>query len=150
MKTSNLLFTLIFFLGSFIVSAQEYKVVTIVESIVPMGLGRSRIIESQGKVDVEALTTTRDGNKSNSGDVDRDEIKESGENLKETKLVNFYSLVGINFGNIASNDAVIAGKINSVVKQGWSVAFITSGVESDAGKDDKKGLFITRIFFVKK
>jgi hypothetical protein len=150
MKSSNLLFTVIFFLGSFIVSAQEYKVVTIVESIVPMGLGRSRIIESQGKVDVEALTTTRDGNKSNSGDVDRDEIKESGENLKETKLVNFYSLVGINFGNIASNDAVIAGKINSVVKQGWSVAFITSGVESDAGKDDKKGLFITRIFFVKK
>jgi hypothetical protein len=150
MKSSKILFTVIFFLGSFIVSAQEYKVVTIVESIVPMGLGRSRIIESQGKVDVEALTTTRDGNKSNSGDVDRDEIKESGENLKETKLVNFYSLVGINFGNIASNDAVIAGKINSVVKQGWSVAFITSGVESDAGKDDKKGLFITRIFFVKK
>lgn len=150
MKTSKLLLGLIFVLSSFIVSAQEYKVVTIVESIVPMGLGRSRIIETQGKVDVEALTTTRDGNKSNSGDVDRDEIKESGENLKETKLVNFYSLVGINFGNIASNDAVIAGKINSVVKQGWSVAFITSGVESDAGKDDKKGLFITRIFFVKK
>lgn len=150
MKTSKLLLGLIFVLSSFIVSAQEYKVVTIVESIVPMGLGRSRIIETQGKVDVEALTTTRDGNKSSSGDVDRDEIKDSGENLKETKLVNFYSLVGINFGNIASNDAVIAGKINSMVKQGWSVAFITSGVESDAGKDDKKGLFITRIFFVKK
>ena len=70
--------------------------------------------------------------------------------MKETKLVNFYSMVGINFGNIASNDAVIAAKINDLVKQGWSVAFITSGVESDAGKDDGKGIFITRIFFVKK
>jgi hypothetical protein len=150
MKVSKILFALVFVFSSFIASAQEYKVVTIVESIVPMGLGRSRIIETQGKVDVEALTTTRDGNKSNSGDVDRDEIKDSGENLKETKLVNFYSLVGINFGNIASNDAVIASKINYMVKQGWAVAFITSGVESDAGKDDKKGLFITRIFFVKK
>ena len=64
--------------------------------------------------------------------------------------MNFYSLVGINFGNIASNDAVIAAKINSIVKEGWTVAFITSAVESNAGKDDKKGLFITRIFFVKK
>lgn len=131
-------------------NAQEFKVITIVESIVPMGLGRSRIIETQGKADIDALTTSREGNKSSQSDVDRDEIKENGENLKETKLVNFYSLVGINFGNIASNDAVIAAKINSIVKEGWSVAFITSAVESDAGKDDKKGLFITRIFFVKK
>jgi hypothetical protein len=53
-------------------------------------------------------------------DFDRDEIKDNGENLKETKLVNFYSLVGINFGNIASNDAVIAAKINSIVKEGWT------------------------------
>ncbi len=139
-----------FILVSFYVSAQEYKVVTVVESIVPMGLGRSRIIETQGQANIDALTTTRDGDKSNSGDVDRDEVKDNGENLKETKLVNFYSLVGINFGNIASNDAVIAAKINSLVKQGWALAFVTSGVESDAGKDDKKGLFITRLFFVKK
>jgi hypothetical protein len=150
MKLSNLFTVLIFTcisLGSF---GQEYKVITIVESIVPMGLGRSRIIETQGKADVESLTTSRDGNKSNQSDIDRDEVKDSGENLKETKLVNFYSLVGINFGNIASNDAVIAAKINSIVKQGWSVAFITSAVESDAGKEDKKGLFITRIYFMKK
>ena len=138
------------FLLAFVATAQEFKVITIVESIVPMGLGRSRIIETQGKADIESLTTSRDGNKSSQSDVDRDEIKENGENLKETKLVNFYSLVGINFGNIASNDAVIAAKINSIVKEGWTVAFITSAVESDAGKDDKKGLFITRIFFAKK
>lgn len=65
-------------------------------------------------------------------------------------MVNFYSFAGINFGNIASNDAVIAAKINEVVKEGWAVAFITSAVESDAGKEDGKGIFITRIYFVKK
>jgi hypothetical protein len=146
----NIFLTSLLFLFTFIANAQEFKVITVVESIVPMGLGRSRIIETQGKADIESLTTSRDGNKSSQSDVDRDEIKENGENLKETKLVNFYSLVGINFGNIASNDAVIAAKINSIVKEGWTVAFITSAVESDAGKDDKKGLFITRIFFVKK
>jgi hypothetical protein len=146
----NIFLTSLLFLFTFLANAQEFKVITIVESIVPMGLGRSRIIETQGKADIESLTTSRDGNKSSQSDVDRDEIKDNGENLKETKLVNFYSLVGINFGNIASNDAVIAAKINSIVKEGWTVAFITSAVESDAGKDDKKGLFITRIFFVKK
>lgn len=136
-------------MSAFISTAQEYRVVTIVESIVPMGTGRSRIIDSQGTADLNALTTVRDGNKSKQGNVDRDDVKEAGENLKETKLVNFYSGAGINFGNIASNDAVIAAKINEAVKEGWSVAFITSGVESDAGEGDGKGIFITRIFFVK-
>ena len=127
----------------------EYKVITIVESIVPMGLGRSRIVETEGKVDVNNLTTQREGKKSKQGDVDRSEVKEAGDNFKETKLVNFFNLGGINFGNIASNDAVISAKINEMVKEGWSVVFVTSGVESDAGKDDGNGIFITRIFFMR-
>jgi hypothetical protein len=141
---------LISFMTTMSAIAQEYKVVTIIESIIPMGIGRSRIVESQGTVDINSLTTVRDGNKSKQDQVDRDEVKEAGLNMKETKLLNFYSMAGINFGNIASNDAVIAAKINEVVKDGWSVAFITSAVESDGGKDDGKGIFITRIFFVKK
>lgn len=144
------LLLLILLTATLSVSAQEYKVITIVESIVPMGAGRSRIVETQGAPDVNALTTVREGNKSNQEKVDRSEVKGAGENMKETKLLNFYSLVGINFGNIASNDAVIASKINEIVKDGWSVAFITSGVESDSGKEDGNGIFITRIFFVKK
>lgn len=129
--------------------SQEYKVITIVESVVAGGVGRSRIIETQSQADIDALTTVREGNKSKQDQVDRDDVKESGENLKETKLLNFYSMAGINFGNIASNDAVIAAKVNSLVKDGWSVAFIVGGVESDAGKEDGKGIFITRIFFMK-
>lgn len=150
MKITKSLLIILVSVCSFSVSAQEFKVVTVIESIVPMGLGRSRIVETQGNADVNALTTTRDGNKSNQGDVDRDDIKEIGENMKETKLLNFYSLVGINFGNVASNDAVIAAKINQIVKEGWLLTFVTSGVESDAGKNDGKGLFITRLFFSKK
>ncbi|MDA1182848.1 MAG: hypothetical protein O3B82_04550 [Bacteroidetes bacterium] len=72
---------LIAFVTTASVSAQEYKVVTIVESIVPMGVGRSRIVETQVKADVSALTTVRDGTKSKQSQVERDEIKESGENL---------------------------------------------------------------------
>ena len=62
--------------------------------------------------------------------------------FKETKLLNFFSAAGINFQNIASNDALISDKINSLVSQaGWSLEFVvTSGVESDAGKPDGNGI----------
>jgi hypothetical protein len=150
MKKLKTVLVAIILLGSLTANAQEYKVVTIIESIVPMGLGRSRIIETQGNANLNALTTIREGNKSNQSEVSRDDVKENGDSMKETKLLNFYSLVGINFGNVASNDAVIAAKINEVVKEGWTVAFITSGVESDAGSNDGKGIFITRIFFSRK
>jgi hypothetical protein len=129
--------------------AQEFKVITIVESIVPGGIGRSRIIENQGTVDIESLTTEREGDKSNSGTVKRSDLKDVGDNLKETKLLNFYSMVGIQFGNIASNDAIIAAKINEMIKNGYKLTFVASGVESDAGKDDGNGIFITRLYFSK-
>jgi hypothetical protein len=129
--------------------AQEFKVITIVESIVPGGIGRSRIIENQGTVDIESLTTEREGDKSNSGKVKRSDLKDVGDNLKETKLLNFYSMVGIQFGNIASNDAIIAAKINEMIKNGYKLTFVASGVESDAGKDDGNGIFITRLYFSK-
>ena len=76
---------LIGLLTTLTVSAQEYKVITIIESIVPMGAGRSRIIETQGTPDVNALTTTREGYKSKQGLVDREDLKEISENMKETK-----------------------------------------------------------------
>ena len=129
--------------------AQEFKVITIVESIVPGGIGRSRIIENQGTVDIEALTTEREGDKSNASKVKRSDLKDVGDNLKETKLLNFYSMVGIQFGNIATNDAVIGAKINEMIKNGWKLTFVASGVESDAGKEDGNGIFITRLYFSK-
>jgi len=126
----------------------EYKVITIVESIVPAGVGRSRIIENGTEVNVAKLTTERkDGKKSNQKEVSRSEIKI--DKFKESKLLNFYNLFGINFQNIASNDAVITSKMDTLSALGWELAFVTSGVESDGGDTDGKGLFITRMIFKK-
>lgn len=128
--------------------AQEFKVVTVVESIVPAGVGRSRMIEEKQDINHKDLTTERtDGGKSDQGDVKRSDIKI--DNFSETKLLNFYSIAGINFQNIASNDAVISSKINDMVKEGWSLVFVSSAVESDAGKSDGVGIFITRLYFKK-
>ena len=67
--------------------------------------------------------------------------------MKETKLLNFFSGVGINFQNIASNDAIITSKLTDLARNGWTLMFVTSGVESDAGEKDGKGIFITRFIF---
>jgi hypothetical protein len=132
----------------FEIHAQQMKVITVVESIVPMGIGRSRIIEHQEVADATQYTTDRtDGKKSKQGDVKRKDAKI--DILSETKLLNFYSAVGINFRNIASNDALISSKINQMIQDGWSLTFVTSGVESAAGIDDDHGIFITRLFFSK-
>ena len=124
----------------------QYKVVTIVESILPGGIGRSRMVEATSQVDYNAFTTLRtEGKDSKQSDVDRSDIKIDG--LRETKMLNFFSLVGINFQNIASNDAVIMSKLNEMHSQGYDLAFVTSGVESDGGKEDGNGIFITRLYF---
>jgi len=129
-------------------SAQQFKVITIVESIVPMGMGRSRLIESTSVVDADAATTVRtDGKKSDQGDVDRGDLKV--DNFKETKMLNFYSAVGINFQNIASNDALMMDKMNKLAAEGWQLIHITAGVEADSGKEDGTGIYITRMFWKK-
>ena len=132
-----------------VVNAQEYKVVTIVESILPGGMGRSRMIEATTTLDYNNYTTERtDGKDSKQGDVDRSDLKINA--FKETKMLNFFSMVGINFQNIASNDAMIMSKLNEMDAQGYELAFVASGVESDAGKDDGQGIFITRLYFKRK
>jgi hypothetical protein len=130
-------------------ASAQYQVVTIVESILPGGTGRSRMIECTSTVDYNAFTTVRtDGKDSKQGDVDRGDLKIEG--FKETKMLNFFSMVGINFQNIASNDAIIVSKLNEMDAQGYELAFVASGVESDAGKEDGQGIFVTRLYFKKK
>ena len=34
-----------------------------------------------------------------------------------------------------------------MISEGWDLAFVTSAVESDGGKGDGKGIFITRFIF---
>lgn len=125
----------------------EYRIVTSIESVVPMGLGRSRIISAQEEKNYKDYTSSRTEennkqNKSKRGDAKVD-------NFDETKILNFFSAAGINFQNIASNDALLSSKVNTMIDEGWDLVFVTSGVESDAGKGDGQGIFITRFIFKK-
>ena len=140
---------LLSFLTTTILTNAQYRVVTLVESILPGGMGRSRMIEATSEADYNAFTTSRtDGKDTKQNDIDRGEIKIDG--FRETKMLNFFSMVGINFQNIASNDAIIMSKLNEMDAQGYDLAFVTSGVESDAGKEDGQGIFITRLYFKKR
>ncbi|MCP4051928.1 hypothetical protein [Mesoflavibacter sp.] len=125
----------------------EYKVVTAVESIVPNGIGRSRMIMATEDKDYQEFTTLRsdDKDKDEKNKSKRDEIRVK--NYEETKLLNFYNLGGIRFQNIAANDAVMSSKINTMISEGWELAFVNTGVESEGGKGDGKGIFITRYTF---
>lgn len=123
----------------------EYKVITSVESIVPSGLGRSRIISANEEKNFKDYTTTQTDDDNSRNKSDRGEIRVK--DFDETKLLNFYNIAGIRFQNIAANDAVITSKINTMVAEGWELAFVSSAVESDAGKDDAQGIFITRYIF---
>lgn len=105
----------------------------------------SMIVESNESVDVSKISADREDGKSRQSNIKRKDVKV--DDITETKLLNFYSAVGINFQNIASNDAAIAAKLTEVASQGWELTFVTSGVESDAGEKDGKGIFITRYIF---
>ena len=61
--------------------------------------------------------------------------------------MNFYNVAGIRFQNIAANDALITSKINTMIEEGWELAFVNSAVESKGDKTDKQGIFITRYIF---
>lgn len=123
----------------------EFKVVTSVESIVPSGLGRSRLISANDDRDYKEFTSTQSDDNNDRNKADRSELRVKG--FDETKLLNFFNIGGIRFQNIATNDALITSKINTMVAEGWDLAFVVSGVESDAGKDDGQGIYITRFIF---
>ncbi|WP_412983842.1 hypothetical protein [Pontimicrobium sp. IMCC45349] len=145
----KIIFVLAIALFSFIdAGAQvEYKIITSVESIVPNGLGRSRLISTSDERNYKDFTSERTDDKETDkrNKSKRDEIRVK--NFEETKLLNFYNLGGIRFQNIAANDAVVTSKINTMIEEGWELAFVTSAVESEGGKGDGKGIFITRYIF---
>ena len=101
----------------------EFMQVTTVESIIPGGLGRSRMF-----------------------------ITDASGKMEEKKMKNFYSMVGINMGNINENDALILNTINGYIKDGWTLEHVTTGVQSpstgpDGGKGE--GLYMTRYLLKK-
>ncbi|HQW02721.1 MAG TPA: hypothetical protein PLR30_09610 [Saprospiraceae bacterium] len=146
MKNLFLLVSLLLIGATDMIAQTQYAVVTSIESIIPAGLGRSRMIANKEDLNTANFTTKRtDGTKSDMGTVKREDIKI--DNFEETKLLNFFSISGINFQNIASNDAMISAKLNEMAAAGWELAFVTAGVESDSGTTDGEGIFVTRYIF---
>lgn len=141
-----LIFTVIAVLACLDIQAQQYKVITSVESIVPNGIGRSRIINSLDERDYKEFTSVQSAESGDRNKSDRSEIRVK--DYEETKLLNFFNIGGIRFQNIAANDTMISSMINSMIADGWELAFVTSAVES-AGKADNQGIFITRYIFKK-
>jgi hypothetical protein len=76
----------------------EFMTVSMVESLVPGGMGRSRIIATnqQGKIE-------------------------------EGVLKNFFSLGGINFENLRDNDLTITRKLGEMTDNGWELVAVTNG-----------------------
>lgn len=131
---------------TFTVEAQavEYKIITSVESIVPNGLGRSRLMSANDPKDYTEFTSTQTEEDNTRNKADRKGMRVKG--FDETKLLNFYNIGGIRFQNIATNDAIVTSKINTMTAEGWELTFVTSGVES-SGKGDNQGIYITRYIF---
>ena len=111
-KLLTLILFLMLFINDVAVAQVEYKVVTSVESIVPSGLGRSRIISANEKKDYKDYTTTQTADDNSRNKSERGDIRVKG--YDETKLLNFHNITGIRFQNIAANDAVITSKINTM------------------------------------
>lgn len=138
----NLTLILLLLVSSFTFSQQyEYKIISVIESVVPNGLGRSRMLAETKPVDYKSATTIRTEEGKQKSDKSRSEIRTKV--FEETKLLNFYNIGGIRFNNIATNDALITAKLNDEAAKGWVLAFVTSGVES-SGDKDKIGIYATR------
>ncbi len=84
----------------------EYMTFTTVESIIPAGIGRSRI------------------------------LIDNGGTMQEIKIENLYSAFGISMENIYANDKTVTAKLNELSQEGWELTFINTGVQSptDGGK----------------
>jgi hypothetical protein len=101
-------------------SAPKVKVMqlTAVESLVGGGMARSRLISSNAEG-----------------------------NIQEQELGHFYSLVGIKFENIHSNDVTISLKLEEYLNDGWELINSNSTFGSRAsgnGGSSENGIVITR------
>ena len=145
MKKFAILLLLLIFIPEINAQVYEFKTITVIESIIPNGLGRSRMISVNDERDYKEFTSTRSEEDNDRNKSDRSDIRVKG--FDETKLLNFFNLGGIRFQNIAANDAIVTSKLNAISEEGWELTFVNSGVESYGGKGDDNGIYITRYIF---
>lgn len=97
----------------------DYMTVTTVESIIPGGLGRSRML-----------------------------ISESNGKTQEEKIQNLYSIGGISMKNITSNDVDVTSKLAELSAEGWELFSTNTGVQSPS-TGTNQGIFLTRYLLVR-
>lgn len=93
-------------------AAPKYIHINILESVLTGGTGRSRCI-----------ITFPDGKS------------------EEFELENYYSMVGVNFGNITENDKKVTLRLNLLAKEGYRIVSQSSG---------GSGIYSTKIIMEKK
>ena len=121
----------------------EFTSFTVVESIIPSGMGRSRIIHATDERDYREFTTVRTDENQKRNKSNRSEIRLK--NFEETKILNFFSAIGIRFQNIAANDAVVNSKVQAMLNEGWElVSTNVGGVRRR--QTDTEGIYITRFY----
>lgn len=98
-------------------AATEWRVVTVVESVVPGKLGRSKVL-------------TMDSNGASS----------------ETEIQNIFSLTGINFANLQTNNRSVTDLLAKNSAEGYELVEVVPG---NFGDNNSQGIFMTRFIFKK-
>ena len=92
----------------------DYMQFTAVESILPGGIGRSRILIDNG-----------------------------AGGTKEIKIKNLYAIVGIKMDNIHENDKSVANVLSNLSSEGWELVETSTGVQTP-NNEGSTGIFCTR------
>ena len=118
----KLVFALILFIsltsGAFAQQAEKFMQITTIESVVGGGFGRSKMI-----------ITKEDGTQ------------------EEKDLENLFSMAGINFKNIKSNESLILQTIKSFTDAGWKLKSTVPLTLSPG--NNGSGIFMTRYLLAK-
>ena len=104
--------------GAFAQQSEKFMQITTVESVVGGGFGRSKMV-----------ITREDGSQ------------------EEKDLENLFSMTGINFKNIRSNESYILQTIKSFTDAGWKLKSTTPLTLSPG--QNGNGIFMTRYLLVK-
>jgi hypothetical protein len=100
----------------------QFLQMTTIESVVPGGLGRSRVL-----------------------------FTPEWKGTKETTMENLFSLTGINLGNVRSNEEAIVRYLGELSADGWELYQTTplTQVLNGTGGQSSQGIFMTRYLFRK-
>ena len=98
-------------------AATEFRIVTVVESVVPGKLGRSKVLT----VDSNGATS-------------------------EIEIQNIFSLTGINFTNLQTNNRSVTDLLAKNSADGYELVEVVPG---NFGDNNSQGIFMTRFIFKK-